>query len=144
MLLIALFNVLVRGDDSRLNFFYERISKSDVKYCADRTRWSLLAWVRLKIHQISYFFRMLPDCIACIPGTVPSPGSKSCNTFIPESKSIRDEIYNLTLERFPNRTEDRKFGLYPCEHSTSSILSVTFLFISIISYYLQIWRNQIS
>jgi len=58
--------------------------------------------------------RMLPDCIACIPGTIAAPQSKSCNTFISDAKNIRDEIFNLTLERFPQRSEDRKFGLYPC------------------------------
>ena len=61
---------------------------------------------------------MLPDCIACIPGTVASPNLKSCNTYIPESKNIRDEIYNLTLERYPQRPEARSFGLYPCSNKT--------------------------
>lgn len=80
--------------------FYERLKQSDAKYCEDRTR-------------------MLPDCKECIPGlTTSSVESTTCDTYIPGSAKIRDEIEGLTKDRYANLPEEkgrypRPFGLYP-------------------------------
>lgn len=85
--------------EDRLKQFYDRIKKSDVTYCSDRTK-------------------LLPDCTACIPGLQKGSGSDSCNEFIPNSRDIRDEIKKLTDERYGDKpVADRPFGLYPCKLS---------------------------
>lgn len=83
--------------EDRLRQFYDRIQKSDVKYCQDKTK-------------------LLPQCRECIPGLQKGPGSNSCNEFIATSKKIRDEIKKLTDERYGDKPViDRPFGLYPCK-----------------------------
>lgn len=81
----------------RLSDFYSRLSQSDVKYCADKTK-------------------LLPNCNQCIPGMQPPPGKEACTEYIPSSKSIRDEIRNLVVKRFGDSLPaNRTFGLYPCK-----------------------------
>jgi hypothetical protein len=103
--------------EDKLDAFYERLHKSDVKYCSDRTR-------------------LLPDCKECIPGLQQSANSKTCDEFIPSSKGIRDEIRNLVIQRFgKNGPKNREFGLYPCKWfsllyiSQTSILNLIFPFL---------------
>lgn len=83
----------------RLKLFYERIRRSDVKYCDDRTK-------------------ILPGCSECIPGLEKSPGSSSCDSYTQSSQSIRAEILKLTKERYPDdlgssERMPRPYGLYP-------------------------------
>lgn len=85
-------------EEFRLESFYDRISKTDVKYCKDRTK-------------------LLPGCDECIPGLqkgTSSSGDKECNEYISESKTIRDEIAKLTHERYGKEINPKKpYGLYP-------------------------------
>jgi hypothetical protein len=80
--------------------FYERLKQSDVQFCEDRTK-------------------MLPGCQVCIPGLVQSSVDKeACDTYIPGSMKIRNEIEELTKERYATMPQEkdrypRPFGLYP-------------------------------
>jgi hypothetical protein len=107
-----LIGVLVFTDSSdsegkdKLKEFYERISKPDVKYCADPTR-------------------LLPQCQECIPGTRIGPNSNSCNQFVPSSQAIRDELLKLSKERYGDKLDASKpFALYPCK---TAFLQVTYI-----------------
>jgi hypothetical protein len=88
-------NALTRD---RMQEFYDRILKSDVKYCEDKTK-------------------LLPNCNTCIPGLQQkNPTSTTCDEYIKSSISIRDEISKLTLERYGDQmVKNRPFGLYPCK-----------------------------
>lgn len=85
-------------EDDRLGKFYQRISQPDVKYCQDRTK-------------------LLPDCTKCIPGLQQTSGvpESPCDQYIAPSKSIRDEIKKLVIERFGQMPANRTYGLYPCK-----------------------------
>ena len=84
-------------NEDRLQVFYDRIRESDVRYCEDKTK-------------------LLPDCKECIPGLKESTKSGSCDSFIPASMDIRQEIGKLTHERYGGTIKaNRPFGLYPCE-----------------------------
>lgn len=106
-------------EKDRLTPFYERIKKNDVKYCEDRTK-------------------LLPKCDMCIPGLQEGVDSKTCNEYIPSSKSIRDEIRKLVVQRYGTEMpKEREFGLYPCKYfafvylslkCTSMCLTVFFFF----------------
>ena len=99
LLLVALLQIIsaTQTAEDRLKLFYERINKSDAKYCADKSK-------------------LLPQCNECIPGLQKGTGSESCNEFISTSKKIRDEIKKLTDERYGDKPViDRPFGLYPCK-----------------------------
>jgi hypothetical protein len=81
--------------------FYEQLKTTPgVKYCDDRTK-------------------MLPACKECIPGlTTASAESTTCDTYMPGSAKIRDEIEGLTKDRYANMPQEkgrypRPFGLYP-------------------------------
>lgn len=87
----------IKDNVDRLGQFYARIKQPDAIYCKDRTK-------------------MLPACTECIPGLEKSAGSSSCDVFIASSRSIRDEIRKLVIERFGTTSPaDRTFGLYPCK-----------------------------
>lgn len=87
---------VTRGD--RLSDFYDRLAKSDAKYCEDRTK-------------------LLPDCTECIPGLEKPTGSMSCTNYVPSSKQIREEIRNLVAKRFGDSLPaNRTYGLYPCKY----------------------------
>jgi hypothetical protein len=84
-------------EDDRLGKFYKRIAQSDVKYCDDRTK-------------------LLPSCSQCIPGLQSSGNAgSSCDQYIAPSRSIRDEIKKLVIERFGEMPTNRTYGLYPCK-----------------------------
>ena len=84
-------------EKDRLTPFYQRISKNDVKYCEDKTK-------------------LLPRCDMCIPGLQQGVGSEACNEYIPSSRSIRDEIRKLVVQRYgSDMPKEREFGLYPCK-----------------------------
>jgi hypothetical protein len=93
LLLLLVFSLAA---EDRLQLFYDRIKKSDVQYCPDKTR-------------------LLPDCSACIPGTREATGGSSCSAFIDSSADIRAEIKKLTQDRYKDILPNRPFGLYPCE-----------------------------
>ena len=106
--------ILFTDCEDRLQEFYDRINKSDVTYCSDRTK-------------------LLPDCTQCIPGlekvgsALSSSSSSSsstslslldqpCSRFIKSSISIRNEIKRLTEERYAGKIiVNRPYGLYPCK-----------------------------
>lgn len=90
-------------EDDRLGKFYKRIAEPDTKYCPDRTK-------------------LLPDCNKCIPGLQQSGSSGSCDQYIGPSKSIRDEIKKLVIERFGEMPTNRTFGLYPCKQNFNFII----------------------
>jgi hypothetical protein len=93
----AVASCLGQAAEDRLKQFYDRIKKSDVLYCADRTK-------------------LLPSCTQCIPGLQKPAGSQVCSEFIPASQSIREEIKKLTDQRYGDKpVPDRPFGLYPCK-----------------------------
>jgi hypothetical protein len=93
----------------RLEDFYQRLAKDDVKYCSDKSK-------------------MLPDCLKCIPGLEQGTGRPSCDLFVKESQEIRNEIEALTKERYgPDIPPARKFGLYPyLEKENMVVRQVTF------------------
>ena len=84
--------------EDKLERFYERLMKPDVKKCDDNTL-------------------LMPDCTVCIPGLQKSNGSENCNSYVKESINIRSEIGRLTSERYGAAvlTSSRPFGLYPCK-----------------------------
>mmetsp|Transcript_4031 Transcript_4031/g.6745 ORF Transcript_4031/g.6745 Transcript_4031/m.6745 type:complete len:290 (-) Transcript_4031:194-1063(-) len=97
LLFVALVQIISASQNAedRLKLFYERINKSDAKYCPDKSK-------------------LLPQCNECIPGLQKGSGSETCNEFISTSKKIRDEIKKLTDERYGDKPViDRPFGLYP-------------------------------
>ena len=98
LVFILLLSYKLKVVADRLEEFYERLKKEDVKFCSDRTK-------------------LLPACIECIPGLQKSsPTSTTCDEFIQDTKSIRSEIGKLTMERFgPKLQPNRIFGLYPCK-----------------------------
>ena len=80
----------------KLQEFYTRLARPDVKYCPDKTR-------------------LLPGCKECIPGLKQGSGSSTCNEYVDQSKSIRNEIATLTSQRYGAAVlkSNRPFGLYP-------------------------------
>lgn len=86
---------LAIGSDDKYIDFLNLLSNSANKLCPDKTF-------------------LLPDCNECIPGLIKGEGSSSCNKYTESSKSIRDEIKQLTDERYPKQAPSRPFGLYPC------------------------------
>jgi len=108
------------GNEDRLKRFYQRIEKSDVKFCQDRTK-------------------MLPACQECIPGLQKGPHSKTCNEYLPASKAIRDEIRQITLTRFEHQVADRPFGLYPCEFTVK--LYISHLLTCFVVYHLPVFSS---
>eukprot|EP01032_Pedospumella_encystans_P007607 gene7607-9109_t len=81
--------------EDRLKHFYNRILKSDVKYCPDKTK-------------------LLPNCTECIPGLQKGPGSESCDELFVGTKGFRKELKRLTDTRYGDKpVADRPFGLYP-------------------------------
>ena len=95
LLLLLLLGAGSKSEEDRLSAFYARLAKGDVEYCPDRTR-------------------LLPDCKECIPGLRAGEGSSTCNEFVPSSSKIRDEIGQLTKERYGDKLDkSRPFGLYP-------------------------------
>lgn len=87
---------------NKIDEFYVRLKKEDVKRCPDPTK-------------------LLPDCHVCIPGLKKASGSDTCGEFVDDSKTIRDEIARLTKDRYgPDLDPSRKFGLYPCEFMVTS------------------------
>jgi hypothetical protein len=85
----------IEKEVDRLASFYKRLEQPDVEYCVDRTR-------------------LLPDCKECIPGLKVGAGSSTCNEYVPASSKIRNEIGQLTKERYGDKLNPaRPFGLYP-------------------------------
>lgn len=81
--------------EDRLQEFYNRMAKADVKYCNDKTM-------------------LMPDCKICIPGLEKSTPLGSCDKFIKTSNDIRNEISDLTKNRYGSNTNPlRPYGLYP-------------------------------
>ena len=95
--------------EDKLQIFYDRLKKSDVKYCADKTR-------------------LLPDCKVCIPGLEQKAGSSTCDQYVKESVDIRTEIGKLTGERYGEAMlkSSRPFGLYPCKYAMYSMICETY------------------
>jgi len=82
------------GSEDKYIDFLILLSSSANKQCPDKTL-------------------LLPDCMNCIPGLIKEEGSSSCNKYSESSKNIRDEIKQLTDERYPQPAPHRPFGLYP-------------------------------
>jgi len=109
-LLFGLITILVLSPGARTeevdrwSQFLDRLRKSDVVYCADKTK-------------------LLPACTECIPGLqIPRGGTMykdgksdgECSEFIPSSKKIIDEIGQLTKTRYGGKIKaSRPYGLYP-------------------------------
>ena len=98
LFLLGVFGQNNQQTDDKLQVFYDRLKRSDVKYCEDKTK-------------------MLPDCKLCIPGLRQSAGSNTCDSYVKESKEIRSEIGKLTSDRYGAAVlkSSRPFGLYPCK-----------------------------
>eukprot|EP01038_Epipyxis_sp_PR26KG_P009269 gene9269-12486_t len=91
-----------QSNENRLKEFYDKYnlkgtggSKNGAKQCDDTSK-------------------LMPSCTECIPGTKLSSTTNRCDSFIPSSSLIREEILRLTNERFGDKVDKNKpFGLYP-------------------------------
>lgn len=110
-------NVAVMGDLSGEDIyqkFLNLLANPNVKQCEDRTL-------------------LLPDCKVCIPGLTREKLGTSCTKFTESSTAIRDEIKQLTVDRYKDKIQpNRPYGLYPCNKHLLLFCNFLFSFLALL------------